>query len=292
MTEQRMTGRGMTARGMKRMHRATLTAVLCALAMAGEALVPAQAQTPLTPVAPDPAISQWQSQVASLEQELRRLTSDNEKLDFELRKANAEIVRLTKERDDAIAQGGGGGLPAGQGAALAPAPAPAPPRAGAPMRAANPAPTGPALTSLDPPPPAPGAANAGAPADAPEAFRKARELVFASRFAEARPALSSFLQTYPAAAEAPEARYWLGRTLLAQNAPVEAAKQFMDVVKRNPGAARAPDSMLLLGVSLKRMGEKDQACATFRELSTRFPKAAPNVKESALRELRAAGCSG
>jgi tol-pal system protein YbgF len=122
------------------------------------------------------------------------------------------------------------------------------------------------------------------------AYAAAFDYIKKSDFPGAETAFRAFLASYPGDPKAPDARYYLGQTLLQRGAPSDAAEQFLAIVKKTPKAERAPEAMVRLGVSLNRMGEKAQACATLQALPTQFPKAAPGVKASAVAQIKAIGC--
>jgi tol-pal system protein YbgF len=143
-----------------------------------------------------------------------------------------------------------------------------------------------------PPPAAPSAAPSG-PSNSPEAaqaYLDAYEFIKKSDFPGAETAFRSYLASYPNSAKAPDARYFLGQTLLQRGASSDAAEQFLTIVKKTPKAERAPDAMVRLGVALNRMGEKTQACATLQALPTQYPKASASVKATATAQIKAIGC--
>jgi tol-pal system protein YbgF len=127
-------------------------------------------------------------------------------------------------------------------------------------------------------------------ADAAQAYLDAYEFIKKSDFAGAEAAFRNYLASYPNSAKAPDARYFLGQTLLQRGAPSDAAEQFLAIMKKSPRAERAPDAMVRLAVALNRMGEKTQACATLQALPTQYPKASASVKATAAAQIKAIGC--
>jgi tol-pal system protein YbgF len=140
------------------------------------------------------------------------------------------------------------------------------------------------------------AATAAAPsgpnnsADAAQAYLDAYDFIKKSDFPGAETAFRNYLASYPNSAKAPDARYFLGQTLLQRGASSDAAEQFLAIVKKTPKAERAPDAMVRLAVALNRMGEKTQACATLQALPTQYPKASASVKATAGAQIKAIGC--
>lgn len=228
-------------------------------ALATVALLPAYGQSVTSAPPPSENLTRMQARIDELESLLRDATADGERLSIELRRTKAENARLQRLLDDALA--------AQQGAA-----APAPPPPGAPAPAA---PTSPTADTTD------GAA---------QSFRDARRLLDATRWPEAELALTAFLREYADSPDAPEARYFLGRTQIVLGRHGDAAATFLELLRKTPASPRAPDAWVRLGVSLKGMGETAQACATFRDLPLKYPAASAAVRQLALNEARTAQC--
>ncbi|MGE3302632.1 MAG: tol-pal system protein YbgF [Hyphomonadaceae bacterium] len=209
----------------------------------------AHAQTVLAPAPPDPAVNVLQDRVDMLEAELRRVTGENEQLQFALRKAQDENILLKRTIDD--------------------------------------------LNGNSPtPPPVPSAAASGVTVDADPkvAYAKAYAFIQSADHRGAVDAFTAFLQAYPNAPQAPDARYNLGQALLVLGQPAEAASQFLAILQNAPKAAAAASAMVRLGVALNRMGQKKEACSTLGAVSQKYPKAAPTVKTAAANQIKAIGC--
>lgn len=233
--------------------------------------LPAHAQSVTSAPPPSENLTRLQSRVDELEGLLREATADSERLSIELRRTRAENTRLQRLLDDALA------AQQQQGAA---------PQADAPppgQRAASPTATG---GSAGPTAFPLGDAGGGAA----QAFRDARRLLDASRWPEAELALTGFLREYADAPDAPEARYFLGRTQIVLGRHGDAAATFLELLRKTPTSPRAPDAWVRLGMSLKGMGETAQACTTFRDLPLKYPSATAAVRQLALNEARAAQC--
>lgn len=218
-------------------------------------------------------LSRLQSRVDELEGLLREATADNERLAMELRRLRNENARLQQQSAEA--------------------PPPAAVIEPAPTFSSAPAPS-PAARAVTPPPSAAGQLGTlpaqSAPGDAAQAFREARRLLDATRWAEAEVALTSFLRTHPDSQDAPEARYFLGRTQIVVGHYSDAAATFVEFLRKSPTSPRAADAWVRLGVSLKGMGQTAQACATFRDLPAKYPNASAAVRATAQNEARAAQC--
>jgi tol-pal system protein YbgF len=224
----------------------------------------AGAQTIVNAAPVDPLVNSLRDRIDSLEGQVRTLTGDNERLQFELRQTKDEGARLQRVIDDMNAQSVGAVTQRGQAQA-----------------GASPSSTPPSSTLTVPP------RAAGDPA---ADFTAAYALVAKGDHPAAQAAFASFLQTYPNDTRAPNAKYWLGQAMLAQGASADAATQFLAIVKSTPKAEVAPDAMVRLGVALNRMGEKAQACGTLTALPTQYPKASASTKAAAQAQIKAIGC--
>jgi tol-pal system protein YbgF len=129
------------------------------------------------------------------------------------------------------------------------------------------------------------------PGTSAEAFQQGVTLLQQGRHQEAEQTFTQFLAVFPRAAEAPQARYWLGRTQLVQLSYDAAMETFLTVLRTTPQIPQAADSLVRLGVALRGMGRKEEACAAFADLSVRYPNAAPGVRQLARSEAAATQCA-
>ena len=125
---------------------------------------------------------------------------------------------------------------------------------------------------------------------ADDAYANARTLLVNGQYPEAEEAFSSFLQHYPNASTASDARFWYAFTLLARNNYQDAASNFVRYLQAAPNSPRAPEAQVRLGMSLAGMGQTQQACGAYANLSRRYPNAPRNIRDLAAREARASHC--
>ncbi len=235
--------------------RAPYFAALLVCAFAG--LGVAAAQTVIETAPPDPLVSGLRDQINALEQQVRTLTGDNEKLQFEITRLKDENARLSKAVDDMSAQ-------------VAAQASPAPPVG--------------KLGDI------PASAAANATGDPAGDYAAAYALVAKGDSAGGEAAFTSFLAAYPKDAKVPEAHYWLGQSLLAQSRAPDAAAHFLNVIQKTPKASIAPQAMVRLGVALNRMGQKEQACTTLKAVPVQYPKAPSATLASATANIKSIGC--
>ena len=106
----------------------------------------------------------------------------------------------------------------------------------------------------------------------------------------AESAFEGFVATHGEARLAPEANYWLGKTLVVRGADAEAASAFIAAIRGWPTTAWAPDAVLELSRSLIALGRAPEACQTLAELSRRYPAAAPSIQSRAAAARTQARC--
>jgi tol-pal system protein YbgF len=125
--------------------------------------------------------------------------------------------------------------------------------------------TAPPPTADNPPPPGPGASAA-------DAFARARQLMLGGDYDAAQGAFSDFVQAYPDDPKAPEARYWLGKTLAARGATADAAGAYIGAIRGWPKTTWAPDAVVELARALIALKKPADACSTLDEFARRYPK--------------------
>lgn len=280
----------MTHRSAIHLTRTRLAACIAAAGLLFAAS--ASAQTQLPPPAYGGADVR-QDRIEELEAQLREATAENERLQHQLIQAQREIARLNAMVGEL----------AGVNQSLS---TPPPPEAGAAPPAsgggnAAPVPRAGGAASATPPQTGSlGTLSAGdLPGDAGGAYSRARELLVAGRYAEAEVAFGQFLEAFPEAETAADARFWFAFTLLARNSYAEAAANFVRYLQDTPNGPRAPEAQVRLGMAfagMARDGENDadelrQACGAFSSLARRYPNAPRNVRDLAAREARAANCA-
>jgi tol-pal system protein YbgF len=132
-----------------------------------------------------------------------------------------------------------------------------------------------------PPPPMP---------TAEDTYANARSMLVAGQYPEAETAFGDYLQRYPNADNAADARFWFAFTQLARNNYQDAASNFVRYLQVAPNAPRAPEAQVRLGMALAGLGQSRQACGAYANLPRRYPNAPRNIRDLAAREARASNC--
>jgi tol-pal system protein YbgF len=221
------------------------------------------------PVVVQPAETDYQLQevsrrLADMEQSMTRMTGDleNANRQAELAKREADTLRgenkslsdrIANLESRALAETGGAG-PADSG-----------------LAGGAPAPT------------------AGLPAN--EAFSQSRQAMLAGDYAAAEAGFRDYISAHGDNAKAPEARYWLGKTLTARGAHADAAGSYIAAIRGWPATTWAPDAVLELSRSLIALKKPADACQTLAELAKRYPKASTTVQTRAAQARTQAKCS-
>lgn len=123
-----------------------------------------------------------------------------------------------------------------------------------------------------------------------ELYRNSYEFILAGDYAMAEGGFRELIEQYPQSDMAPEAHFWLGEALLAQQRPREAAEVFLSASRDYPDSRRAPETLYKLGVSLVELDQRDVACATFAEVSRRYPNAPATLMDKVEQQQASASC--
>jgi tol-pal system protein YbgF len=126
--------------------------------------------------------------------------------------------------------------------------------------------------------------------DAASAFLTARRAYAARDFASAEPGFRDYIDHFGESPRAPEARYWLGKTLMERQDYADAAAADVAAIRQWPQTLWAPDAVLDLSRSLIALGKPTDACQTLAELQRRYPKASVAVRNGAAAARREAQC--
>ena len=218
------------------------------------------------PVVVQPAETQGQIAALSdhlndLDQTLARLNGQMEVVRHDLDQARQEALDLRAQnatlKDEVAAM-------EGKIAALAAPPAPPPP----------------------PPPDADQGVAAPPPVDPTDAFAAAKAMLEAGDTVSAEAAFRDFVDRFGDTPRGPEARYYLGHTLLARRAYADAATADIGAIRGWPQTRWAPEAVLDLSRALVGLKKPADACQTLGELAKRYPRASTGVKGAAA-DLRA-----
>lgn len=265
--------------------------------------------------------------IQQLEERLRQLTGENERLAYELNQLRAQLGQplAGPEPTGAVSaapppqgQSGYGQPPQNQAAFEQPPVGPgAPPQnlgtlpaaqgdplttpggagqqpvdlstlaAGAPELVAPGAVPGELQTAAIPAAPSATTALSGTPRDE---YDLAYGYVLTGDYGLAEESFKAWIANFPNDPQAADAQFWLGESHLQQREYQEAANAFLAVYKAAPDSAKAPDALLKLGTSLSALGETSAACATLAEVGRKYPQAPEALISRVKAEEGRAGC--
>ena len=104
-----------------------------------------------------------------------------------------------------------------------------------------------------------------------DAYDKAIALVLEDkRYDAAIPAFESFLQNFPNSTYVPNAHYWLGQLLYAQQEYQKAHDHFKQVVDNYPDSNKRADCLLKLGVIAAEQGKTADAKTFYQQVLTEY----------------------
>lgn len=106
-------------------------------------------------------------------------------------------------------------------------------------------------------------------------------------YPESAQQLKMFVDKYPRHSRISFGRNLLGRALLADGKPREAASWFLQNFQAEKNGARAPDSLLYLAVAMKQLGDTSRACIALAEFAETYPAESAGRLRSVYDETRA-----
>ena len=221
------------------------------------------------------------NRLSALEQQLRDITGQIERSNYETRQLSSKLDRVQADNDIRLQEleqkTVSGGSPSHSSASAGNAASPPQPTASA----------GGALGSTNRQS-APLAANPGKTPQ--EQYDYAFGLLRNNDYAGASAAFQSFVQKNGDDPLAGNAVYWLAQIPYAQGQWEKAAPLFLDVYRKYPKSAKAGESLLKLGLSMGKLGKKQEACTSINRFIKEYPNASDSLKRSADMEKSRLGC--
>jgi tol-pal system protein YbgF len=107
---------------------------------------------------------------------------------------------------------------------------------------------------------------------ATDTYLQAFSAYTAADYSAATSGFNTFIQRYPRNPYIPNAYFWNGEALLAQNNLEQAVEAFSAVVKEYPEAHKAPDALVKLAQIYAQLGQTSQAQQLLHQLELKYPK--------------------
>jgi tol-pal system protein YbgF len=114
-----------------------------------------------------------------------------------------------------------------------------------------------------------------------DVFSAAKLAFTGGDFRKAELGFQDYVDRFSDGPKAPEARYWLGKSLVSRAAHAEAATAFIGAIRGWPQTTWAADAVVELSKSLVQLHKATDACRTLDELDRRYPKATAAVQTRA-----------
>jgi tol-pal system protein YbgF len=149
----------------------------------------------------------------------------------------------------------------------------------------------PPLAQSTPPPPAAPASPPPGGGDPKVAYADAHKLMMDGDYPAASAAFQDYIDHYPKAADAPEARYWLGETKFAQGDYAGAAVAYIATIRGWPQTAWGADADVKLALSLLELNKPTEACAALGEFDRHYARAGAPAKARAAAARIKAKCA-
>jgi TolA-binding protein len=125
-----------------------------------------------------------------------------------------------------------------------------------------------------------------------DAYSQGFHLWEAGNFNEAITSLRSFTSAYPKHRRVSYANNLIGRALLEQGKPRDAAAVLLANYRSNSKGERAPDSLYYLGQAEMKLGQPGQACKAYAELDAVYgSKVRPDLRKQVDAAKTEANCS-
>jgi tol-pal system protein YbgF len=251
--------------------------------------------------------------VARLEQEVRELRGQNERLRHELTQVK-EAQRRFQEDMEFRLNGGPGGSPVpppppGGNASIPPvpsmppvAPPPASPAFGQPVTASTPfgttAPLGDGNVITVPNAPAPTTLEDRQTLRLPvqgqktprELYNEAFRMLNQTDYDGAERAFARFINDYPTDPLIGNAWYWMGETFYVRREYVRAADAFRQGFEAMEEGPKAGDNLLKLAMSLAAMEKDQEACVVLKQVDGKYAKNSEGLASKTKQEINRLGC--
>ena len=119
------------------------------------------------------------------------------------------------------------------------------------------------------------------------AYERGFNLLKQGRYELAAQSFKAFLESYPKAAYADNAQYWLGEANYAQKNYKTALTEFKKVIDNYPNSPKKADAMLKLGYTYDELGDKKLAMQTLNTIVSTYPNStAARLAEKRIKNLK------
>lgn len=100
----------------------------------------------------------------------------------------------------------------------------------------------------------------------------------------------AFLELHPKNSLAGNAQYWLGESYFARGQFDKAAVAFAEGFQKYRDSQKAPDNLFKLGLTMARLNKKQEACIAFKNFLTEYPKVSDSMTKRLQKEMNKLSC--
>lgn len=119
------------------------------------------------------------------------------------------------------------------------------------------------------------------------AYERAFNLLKQGRYGLATVSFKAFLETYPDAAYADNAQYWMGEANYAQKKYKSALTEFQKVIDKYPNSPKRADAMLKIGYTHDELGNKKLAMQALNSIVSTYPNStAARLAQKRMKNLK------
>ena len=222
---------------------------------------------------------------AELQEQVRHLRGEFERVQYEQRRISDEQKKLTADMDFRLRALEEQQRSMNSALTALAATAPTPPEAEAtpadetaePAAAEEKTESKPAVTGKDFP-------------NSNEHYNHAFKLLNAKNYSAAATSFDEFVRTYPSDPLASNAYYWLGESYYVRSDFTRAIEAFRKGWEINPDGQKAPDNLYKLALSLANVKRTKEACVVLAQVISKYGDAAPRIREKAISERTTLQC--
>lgn len=119
------------------------------------------------------------------------------------------------------------------------------------------------------------------------AYERGFNLLKQGRYELAAQSFKAFLESYPKAAYADNAQYWLGEANYAQKHYKSALQEFQKLIDNYPNSPKKADAMLKIGYTYDELGDKKQAMQALNTIVSSYPNStAARLAQKRMKNLK------
>lgn len=126
--------------------------------------------------------------------------------------------------------------------------------------------------------------------DAKTLYNEAFAAIKKQDYKNAEKQFEAFLELHPKNSLAGNAQYWLGESYFARGQFDKAAVAFAEGFQKYRDSQKAPDNLFKLGLTMARMNKKQEACIAFKNFLTEYPKVSDSMTKRLQKEMNKLSC--